>query len=101
MFYVHGGKLVFEIDENAEHIKWSGVGLPTTSPERHDFFRVFLDNGMEREIAVFSKNQKGTVSGKDDDIVISYTTLTDEFGRSYDINLNIYITRFSTKIIWK
>jgi len=91
MFYVHGGKLTFKISENADQYAWCADGLPTKSPEKHDFFRVFLDNGMEREIAVFSKNQRGTVSGKDDDIVISYTSLTDEFGRSYDINLNIHM----------
>ena len=55
MFYVHGGKLTFKINENADQYAWCADGLPTKSPEKHDFFRVFLDNGMEREIAVFSK----------------------------------------------
>ena len=91
MFYVHGGKLVFEISESADQYRWYADGLTTRSPEKHDFFRVFLDNGMEREIAVFSKNQAGKVTGKDDDIVVSYDSLTDEFGREYDIKLNIYM----------
>ena len=91
MFYVHGGKLVFEIDDTAENIRWFANGLPTRSTEKLDFFRVFLDDGMEREIAVFSKHQKGRVSGRDDDIVISYDSLTDVDGRSYNIKLNIYM----------
>ena len=57
MFYVHGGKLTFEISDNAENYRWFAEGLETRSPEKHDFFRVFLDNGMEKEIAVFSKDQ--------------------------------------------
>ncbi len=91
MFYVHGGKLTFEINETADSYRWYADGLPTCSPEKHDFFRVFLDNGEEREIAVFSKQQKGTVRGENGDIVISYPSLVDEFGREYDVKLDIHM----------
>ena len=54
-------KLIFSLDENGQNPIWSSDSLPTRSPENANFFRVFLDNGTEREIAVFSRDQQGNV----------------------------------------
>ena len=86
-------KLIFSIDENGQNPMWSSNDCPTRSPENANFFRVFLDNGVEREIAVFSKDQKGKITEEKDKLTLSYDHLTDEFGREYDVCLTIEITR--------
>lgn len=91
MFRVYAGELCFEINNNATQYHWLGINNEVISPSEHDYFRVFLDNGDEKEIAVFSKQQVGKVSGQDNDVIISYDKLIDEFNREYDIKLNIYM----------
>ena len=79
IYSVRGGKLIFSIDTETCSVSWSGEGLPTRSVKDSDFFRVFLDNGVEREIAVFSRMQRGSVTQADDgSLLISYEYLTDE-----------------------
>lgn len=85
-------KLTFSINESADCVAWSADGLPMASVEGSNFFRIFLDNGVEREIAVFSKDQQGAVSVEEDGgFVISYDSLVDELGRKYDVRLRIFV----------
>ena len=105
IYSVRGGKLIFSIDTETCSVSWSGEGLPTRSVKDNDFFRVFLDNGVEREIAVFSRMQRGSVTQADDgSLFISYEYLTDEFGREYDVRLCVTVSvkenaiGFSTEI---
>lgn len=91
MYNVKAGKLRFCVDENGRNAKWFSHETKAISPQTHDYFRVFLDNGMEKEIAVFSKEQTGKTEGVEDDICITFDTLTDEFGRTYDVRLKLFM----------
>lgn len=86
-------KLIFSLDENGQNPIWSSDSLPTRSPENANFFRVFLDNGTEREIAVFSRDQQGTVKKEGSKLTVFYDHLTDEFGRRYDVHLTVEISK--------
>lgn len=85
-------KLVFSLDDRGREVRWSAVGLPTRSPENANFWRLFLDNGIEREIAVFSRDQEGKVKQKENKLTVSYDRLADEYGRQYDVRLVIEIS---------
>jgi hypothetical protein len=90
-FKVHGGKLVFEVNSDASNITWYANGLPTCSPKNCDFWRVHLDDGMQKDLTVHSRDQKGTVCGETDNIVITYKSLIAEDDTEYKVVLKIYM----------
>ena len=92
MYSITAGKLTFSISESADKASFSATDLVLSSVKDCDFFRIFLDNGIEREIAVLSKDQRGSVKAVDESTyIISYDTLADEYGRVYDVKLNITV----------
>ena len=91
-YTLQSNQLIFSIQDDAVTCSWSAENLPTHSPENANFFRVFLDNGVEREIAVFSRDQSGHVTKDGEKLILTYDQLTDEFGRTYDVRLRIEVT---------
>lgn len=89
MFKVTGNKINFEIGDKAEYIKWYAKNLPLISKENSDFWRIHIDNGVQREITVYSSDQTGIITAKDDGIEIFYDTLVDENKNVYDIKLTV------------
>lgn len=90
-FKVHGGRLVFKVNSDASKVSWYANGLPTGSPDNCDFWRIHLDDDMQKDLTVHSREQKGIVSGEDNDIVITYNSLIAEDKKEYQIVLKIYM----------
>ena len=92
MYSVKTDNLTFSVSESADRVIIHSDNLPTRSTEGCDYFRLFLDNGTEREIAVFSREQRGCVTPMPDgSITVSYDRLVDECGRWYDVRLEVNI----------
>ncbi len=88
----------FALNATANRVSWSAPGTPLANEEKADFWRVFMDDGYEREILVKSSSQKGSVriSGVRTDVV--YEGLVDEKGRRYDVILAVHIEKKVTGI---
>ncbi len=88
----------FALNKTADRVSWSAPGTPLANEEKADFWRVFMDDGYEREILVKSSSQNGRVlrSGLGMDIV--YESLVDEKGRHYDVILVVHIVKKETEI---
>ena len=57
-----------------------------TLRDETDFFHIFLNDGKNREIGVYSKDQNGVKTVLDDDTVqIYYDCLVDVYGTKHDI----------------
>ncbi len=64
---------------------------PFTQAEQADFWRIFLDDGVYREITVHSYRQTPCfVSENGDDLTIGYDRLLAEDGKVYEVNFTVY-----------
>ena len=104
-YLIQGNKLILKVNDDGSEIMWYSEELPTASPCGTDIFRVILDNGLEREISVLSKDQKGVVtSDNNGNLTLTYNSLTDETGQRYNISMKIRIEnsdgalRFNTEV---
>lgn len=91
MPFVHAGKLLFEISDTAADARFSAGEFGCASPAHTDFFRLHLDDGMQRDLTVHACDQRGVVSGSDDDLVITYRSLVAEDGTEYPITLQLHM----------
>lgn len=90
--------LSFSVDERACRVSWSAEGTPLANPAEADFWRVFMDDGYEREILVKSSSQTGRVLRNAAGTTIVYDELIDEKGRRYDAALRILVVETDTEI---
>lgn len=90
--------LDFTLNDSASRVVWSAPGTALANEEGADFWRVFMDDGYEREILVKSSSQRGRVERKGDRIDLYYDELVDEEGRRYEVALTVHILRKTEEI---
>lgn len=88
---IQAGKLKFQLNEDGSRVLWSAVGLPMKNQEQADFWRVHLDDGYYRSMTVRSSRQKGVVRQAENELIISYTHLTADGGREFDIAFTVHV----------
>ena len=91
MLSLAANKLVFSINEDASEIRWSAQGTPLAQSENADFWRLFCDDGYEREITVRSSLQKGVATQHGDAITVKYNSLVADNGRMFDVELTVNV----------
>ncbi len=65
---------------------------PFTLTKRADFWRIFLDDGVYREITVHSYKQTPTeVTEVGDRLAISYDRLLAEDGKTYEVDFTVFV----------
>ncbi len=65
---------------------------PFTLTPNADFWRMFLDDGVYREITVHSYKQTPcSISENDDSLAVSYDRLLAEDGKTYAVNFTVYV----------
>lgn len=84
-------KLTFRINEKANRITWSVPDLPLKNEENADFWRIHIDDGFSREIMVKSSQQEGKVRTSSNETIIHYDGLTDVYGKTYNVRLNLHM----------
>ena len=85
--------LAMKVSESGGRVAWSAAGTPLAATENADFWRLFMDDGYEREIPVHSAAQAGKVSPTAAGMDIAYDGLVDEAGRRYDVSLVVHVVR--------
>ena len=92
MISLKSGKLQFSVNEQGNKISWYADGTPLCQSENADFWRVFMDDGYEREIKVSSSDQMGTATVDGGTVTVKYDSLKADNGRVFDVSLVIKIT---------
>lgn len=92
MITLKSGKLVFSVNEQGNKVAWSAEGTPLSQSKNADFWRVFMDDGYEREVKVSSSEQIGEACVDGDTITVKYNSLKADNGRIFDVALTVKIT---------
>ncbi len=85
--------LALSLNDAGNRVTWSAAGTPFANAEKADFWRLFMDDGYEREIPVHSAAQTGKVTPTAGGMDIAYDGLADESGRRYDVRLVVHVVR--------
>lgn len=88
---IKAGKLQFAINLDGNRVSWSAENLPMQSPVNGDFWRVHMDDDYYRSMTVRSSNQKGSVSQKENELIIHYDKLVDDSGRIFDTEFTVHV----------
>lgn len=91
MYKLNSSNIAFETDGKAGAFSAGGAGLKTT--DGSDFFRLHLDDDMNRELTVYGKEQTGTVISTENGLDIVYDSLLAEDGRRFNINFTVHIKK--------
>ncbi len=89
------------VNETANRVSWSAAGTPLSNPEKADFWRLFMDDGYEREILVQSSLQEGRVENRPNGMDIWYEGLVDGKGRLFDVGLLIHVEFGEEALVWR
>ena len=88
---ISAGQLSFRLSPDAARGVFVAEGVAPGENIPGEFWRLILDDGVLREIPVYSYDQKGSVSVKDGKMLISYENLVSEYGGNYPIRLQISV----------
>ncbi len=71
-------------------------GTPLRLTADSELFRVFLDDGVYRELTVHSRDMRGSVYETETGLAIRYEQLIGDDGRVFDIGMTAYIDKTDT-----
>ena len=93
MVSIKSGEMVFSVSEDASKTELSCPGTALRQSENADFWRIYTDDGYEREMTVRSSSQTGRVSLAGDSLEINYEKLVADNGRVFEIAFKVTVKK--------
>lgn len=88
---LESNSLIFCYDDDKNSVELFSSEGNLSLENNSDFFRVFLDDGVYREITVKSTFMRGKAVKSENELCISYDSLKDGDGKNYNIKLVAHI----------